>query len=444
MRRSRLGTPTVAALVLLLIGVGGCAAVGLWWANTLPFTPSWGNWFSNAGRILGLLAGYLVAVQLILMARIPWVDRVLGAQRLARWHGSIGMFIVFLLIGHASAIVLGYGQITDRNVLEETVRLWTSYAYVSLAMVALMIFIVVGVISAQAVRRSVSYETWYFIHLATYIAIGLAFTHAFTSGAEFAFSMRNRYLWAALYIVAFASVVIFRFLLPMIRLARMRAHVDHVRMESADTVSIYIRGAKLPKCEPGQFIRLRVLNRGHWWQSHPFSVSTISVNGRMRVTVKMLGEHTQALSDVAIGTRVFVSGPYGSLTAARRRQRRVLLIAGGIGITPLLPLLQTLPAESAELTLIYRASDVDSVALKSEVDVVAAERGAEVHYVLGARGSSASDDPLSAVELLSLVPDVAECDVFLCGPEGFVSQVSQSLRSLGVSRNSIHVEQFSF
>lgn len=444
MTRTRVTSPTVAALLLVLIGLGGCAAVGLWWGDTLDFTPGWGNWLSNAGRILGLLAGYLVAIQLILMARIPWLDRSLGPQRLSRWHAGIGMYVIFLLIGHALSIIFGYAIFAERGFFDQVGRLWTAYAYVSLAMIAFGILILVGITSARAIRRRVSYETWYLIHLATYVAIALAFTHAFTSGAEFAFSLRNRVLWSTLYILAFGSLLIFRFLIPLLRTLRTRAHVEQVVQESADTVSIHIAGRGLPVSRPGQFIRLRVLDGSRWWQSHPFSLSSAPSAGHLRVTVKMLGSHTRALAAVRVGTRVLVSGPYGSMTAARRRQPRVLLIAGGIGITPLLPLLQTLPARPGELTLIYRASAFDSLALKAEIDEIAAERGAEVHYVVGPRGDSSSPDPLSAEELGNMVPDVTACDVFLCGPEGMVADVIRTLLALGVGRQSIHLEQFSY
>ncbi len=379
MAQSRLPSPTASALVLLAIGLGACGAVGLWWGDTLPFTPSVGNELSNAGRILGLLCGYLVAVQLILMVRIPWLDRTLGPQRLASWHAHIGRYVIITLVGHDAAIIVGYASTLQKGVVAQTVKLWTSYSYVAWAMVGLVLLVIVGVISARAVRRRVSYETWYLIHLLTYVAIGLSFWHAIFAGAEFAYSTRNRILWSVLYATAFACILVFRAALPLWRTVRMRAQVAYVVPETATAVSVYFRGAHLPRVRPGQFVRVRILDGRRWWHSHPFSVSAPGRSTGIRVTVKAVGAHTQSLAGLAPGTRVLISGPYGALTADRRRSSRVLLIAGGIGITPLLPLLQTLPASTGDLTLLYRASSDDDIALRAEIDAAAADRGARVH-----------------------------------------------------------------
>lgn len=443
MQNSRVRKRTVPALVLALIGLGGCGAVALWWGDTLPFTPSWGNELTNAGRILGLLAGYLVAVQLILMARIPWLDQALGPQRLASWHASIGRYVVITLVGHAAAVILGYSVTLEKGPVEQTIKFWTSYSYVALAMVGLVMLVIVGVMSARAVRKRVSYETWYLIHLLTYVAIGLSFWHGMTTGAEFAYSTRNRIFWSTLYIVAFGCILVFRVTLPLARMIRMNARVRRVVRETQTAVSIHIEGRRLPPVRPGQFVRMRVLSKNGWWHSHPFSVSAPSTRTHLRVTVNAAGSHTRSLADVVPETRVLLTGPYGALTADRRRRQRVLLVAGGIGVTPLLPLLQTLPADPGDVTLIYRASDVESLALKDEIDATCLDRGMTVHYILGPRGSG-EDDPISAAQLDLLVPDLADHDVFICGPDGLVDHVRESLRSRGVSSRSIHVEQFAF
>jgi predicted ferric reductase len=436
--------PTAAAFVLLLIGLGACGAIGLWWQDTLPFGPGWGNELSNAGRVLGLLAGYLVAVQLILMARIPWLDHTLGPQRLATWHASIGRYVIIALVSHAAAIILGYAILNEQGVVDQTIKLWTSYAYVWLAMIGLVLFVVIGIVSARAVRHRVSYETWYLIHLLTYVGIGLSFWHALFNGAEFAFSFRNRVFWSALYALAFACILVFRVAIPMAGTLRMRAHIVEVVHETASVVSLHIGGSGLPRVKPGQFVRLRLLDGRSWWHSHPFSVSAPSSDRRLRVTVKAVGSHTCYLRDGAFGTRVLVSGPYGALTVDRKRRQRTVLIAGGIGVTPLLPLLETLPGSSGDITLVYRASSADDLAFKAEIERAATAREAHVIYVLGPRGAEASDDPIRAEELGRLIPGIDECDVYLCGPEGLIDQVRGSLRSLGVPSQSIHVEQFAF
>jgi RNA polymerase sigma-B factor len=107
-------------------------------------------------------------------------------------------------------------------------------------------------------------------------------------------------------------------------------------------------------------------------------------------------------------------GPYGAMTAARRTRRDVLLIAGGVGITPMRALFETLPlAPGQDLTLLYRARNPEDLVFRHELDQVARYRGARVHYLLGA-------DPgcLSAPAPLRLFPNLTQRDVYLCGSPG--------------------------
>jgi ferredoxin-NADP reductase len=195
--------------------------------------------------------------------------------------------------------------------------------------------------------------------------------------------------------------------------------------------------------EAGQFFRWRFLTRDLWWVSSPYSLSAAARPDRLRITVKALGDHSRALAAVAPGTRVIAEGPYGAMTAARRTRRKVLLIGGGVGITPLRALFQSLPAAAGDLTLLYRVSDQRDVVFREELEALAEKRGARLFVVAGRRGEL-SGDPLSADSLRHNVPDLADHDVFLCGPPGMTSAVTAALRTAGVPGRHIHHESFEF
>jgi ferredoxin-NADP reductase len=133
-------------------------------------------------------------------------------------------------------------------------------------------------------------------------------------------------------------------------------------------------------------------------------------------------------------------GPYGNLTARRRTRRRVLLIAGGVGITPLRAMIGELPGDPGDITLLYRASQERDLLFRSELDELARIGRVEVRYLLGRRHRRA--DPLSARHLRQHVPDVVERDIYLCGPPGMMNLAIKNLRSLGVSPARIHHERF--
>jgi ferredoxin-NADP reductase len=240
-----------------------------------------------------------------------------------------------------------------------------------------------------------------------------------------------------------ACLVWYRILTPLRAAFRHRLRVARVVREGSDVVSVYITGRHLAElnAQPGQFFRWRFLTRDMWWAANPYSLSAPPASESLRITVKFSGRHSRALKRIRPGTRVVAEGPYGSFTANRRRRRRVLLVAAGIGITPLRPLFESLPGGPKDVTLVYRASTVEDLVLRGELDQIAAVRGSTVHYIVGRRRRT-GHDPLSAQRIVRLVPDVRSRDVYLCGPPGLVDQLRTGLRELGVPGASIHSEAF--
>jgi predicted ferric reductase len=432
-----------AAAALALIGVGALAVAALWWHDTPSFT-GLGGWLTNAGRITGLLAGYAIAILLVLMSRAPFLERGLGTDTLTRWHAHGGRYVVSLIVVHAVLITWGYAVIAHTNVVSESRTLLGSYPDVLMATVAGLLLVAIGAVSARAARSKLRYETWYYLHLYTYLAIALAFSHQFSTGADFVSNLPARVAWSALYIAAGALVAWYRFVAPIRAAARHRLRVIEVVRESPDTVSITIGGDRLDElgAESGHFFRWRFLTRDDWWQSHPYSLSAPPDWRSLRITVKDLGDHSQQLQHVHVGTRVLAEGPYGALTARQRRRRRVLLIAGGVGITPLRALFESLPAQPGDLTLIVRANRPEEVVFAAELDAIAARRGATVHYLIGLPGSAT--DPFVGSRLRSLVPDLARHDVYLCGPPRFMTAAAERVRASGVPARHLHREHFTF
>jgi len=245
--------------------------------------------------------------------------------------------------------------------------------------------------------------------------------------------------------VTAALILVFRIGQPIWLSVRHRVRVSHVVTEAPGVISIYMTGRDLDRLavRSGQYFVWRFLTRDGWWRAHPFSISSAPNGTWLRITIKELGDWSKALQGVSIGTRVFIEGPYGVLTGARRTRHKVLLVAGGIGITPLRALLEALPANRGDLTLLYRVRDARDIVFRDELDTLARERGAQVHYLIGRR-AGAPADPLGAASLERLVPDVRDRDVYLCGPVPMMRKVEDSLRRLGLPARQIHAERFAY
>ncbi|MGH3196496.1 MAG: ferredoxin reductase family protein, partial [Streptosporangiaceae bacterium] len=384
-------------------------------------------------------AAYGFVVLVALMARLPPLERGIGSDRLARWHAMGGRYVITLVSGHVLTIVWGYSITAHESLTSESLTLLTTYPDVLMATVAWFLLLGIAAFSARAARRRLSYETWYYAHLYTYVAIALAFSHQFADGQTFVGNLAARFWWSAMYLTVLVLVLWYRVAVPLRSFGRHRLEVLGVKEEAPGVISIYIGGTRLDEldAEPGQFFRWRFLTRSLWWSSHPFSLSAAPGSDMLRITVKNLGDHSQALARLRPGTRVFAEGPYGAFTPGDS-DRGVVLLAGGVGITPLRAMFATLPGH---VTLIYRASRERDLVFRDELDAIAAARGATVHYLVGSR-AEIGGDPLSPRVLRSLVPGLDQQDAYVCGPAGMTSAAVRALRAAGVPAQRIHFESF--
>jgi predicted ferric reductase len=438
------GTGTRTGLLTLAFWVGLALAVVPWWFTTPghSITDSAGV-LTALGRITGLIGGYILLMQVLMMSRAAWLEHTIGANRLMTWHRELGGFLVVAVLGHAVLITLGYAAADRRGLIGETWHMLTTLQDMISAFIATGVLVGIGAFAIRAVRRRLSYETWYYLHLTSYLVLLLGYGHQFADGEElFAHGLARSY-WMGLYAVVLGFLVWGRVVGPLRLNLRHRLRVARVVPEGRDMVSIYIAGRGLDRLEAraGQFFRWRFLTAGCWWQAHPFSLSAAPNGQWLRLTIKAVGDHTEDLQYLEPGVRVVVEGPSGVFTADRRVRFKALLIAAGSGIAPIRALLEELPEGTP---VIYRASTVEDLVFRRELDWLAQRRHARVWYVVGGRDDPWPRHVFSPRGLRELVPDVSRRDVYLCGPEGLISASLRSLRKLRVPRRQIHLDPFEF
>jgi predicted ferric reductase len=427
-----------------LFWAGFIAVVAPWWLDTPAGSlADTGAVLTAGGRIAGLLGGYALLVQVLLMSRAGWLERWVGARHLTAWHRELGTFLVIAIVAHAVLIVFGYAWTDHAPVPAETWTMLTRYPYLVDAFLATVLLAGIALLGIRALRRALRYEIWYHLHLTSYLVLFLGYSHQFANGQELAGGRAARYFWIGLYALVAVEVLRGRALGPLLLNLRHRLRVAQVVDEGPGTVSVYVAGRDLHRigAKAGQFFRWRFLARGYWSQAHPFSLSAAPNEQWLRVTVKTVGDHTAQLRRLRPGTRVYVEGPSGDFTADRRTRTDALLIAGGSGIAPIRALLEELPAGTV---LVYRASTDDSLLFRRELEWLAQARGATLWYLVGSRDDPRSQHFLAPRGIRELVPDVTSRDVYLCGPAGLVAQAQRTLRKLGLPRHQIHLDPFEF
>jgi predicted ferric reductase len=431
--RRALGLAVVWALVL-----GNAAAIFWLWANGGNLSGrTTGEALTSVARITGLLSAYMALIQVVLLARLPALERLVGFDRLTVWHRWNGHATIDLVVAHVFFSIWGYALMDKFSIGKEISTMIGGGVYPGMITATVGTAFLLGVVATSyvIVRRRFRYEWWYAVHLLAYAGIALAWFHQIPTGNELVLDSVAADYWRALYVATLALIVGFRVVVPIVDAFRYRLRVAEVVEEGPGVVSIRIAGRNLDRlqAQPGQFFQWRFLDR--WWTAHPFSLSEAPDGHSFRITVKALGDHSASLASTPVGTRVLAEGPFGVFTDAMRRRAKRLLIAGGIGITPVRALVER---SAGGDVVVYRALHEDELVLRDELD----DLGVDVHYVAGDHAAPGGERLLSPEHLLELVPDLAERDVYVCGPPGMTDFAVRSVRAAGAPRRHIHVEKF--
>jgi len=432
------------ALWLSLLAVAYLWAAG----GGLQGLAGWLGWPMSVGRLTGLVASDLLLAQVLLMARVPALERAFGQDRLVGLHRLVGFASFNLMVAHIVLITWGYAAADLGRAPATFWDLVTGYPGMLLALAGTACLVMTVVTSVRAARARLRYESWHLIHLYGYLGVGLALPHQLWTGQEFLASTAATVYWWSLWAVAAGAVLIWRVGLPLWRNARHRLRVTSVGSEAAGVVSVHMTGRRLDRlpARAGQFFTWRFLNGQGWSRGNPYSLSAAPDGHSLRITVKELGDNSAQLRSLRPGTPVLFEGPFGRLTERARTRRRVALIGAGVGVAPLRALAEGLDYAPGDAVLLHRYTE--RPLFERELNLLAFRRGLQVLWLPGHRrapnswlgdGVGTADD---ATALRWWVPDLAERDVYVCGPEEWVESVRRATWAAGLPPDRLHVEKF--
>lgn len=431
-------------LSFLLLVLANLAVIGYFWYSGSGAMLGSGqiSTMIALGRLAGLLSVFFVLMEFILIGRILWIEKVLGLDTLSRIHHYNGMFVGILILLHPYLIISSYAQASEVGFLAQIKYFLFNYEDLTKALIAFILFVGIIVWSIIAIRRKINYEIWKISHAGMYLAVLFAFGHQMELGGDFLANPSFRLYWVGLYFVVIGSFTVFRFLIPLIKFYNHRFQVEKVVKENDSVTSVYITGRNIQdfSIKPGQFGIFRFMSVGRWWQAHPFSFSKPHGADSLRITVKNVGDFTSKLSDIKPGTFVVVEGPFGVFTDSERVKKKVLLIAGGIGVTPIRALSEQMTHNSKDVEVIYNARTGADFVLANEMKAFVPK------LKLVASGDpswSGEQGMIDKEKLTKLVPDASEREVFVCGPWPMMKSVISIATSIGIPKNRIHYEKFS-
>jgi predicted ferric reductase len=434
--------PHVVHVLELLCGVGFGLAIALGISvEGHAALASAGGWPLAIARVSAFAGSYLMLVMVLLTARLPWLERTVGQDKLVRWHRKIAPYAVSLISLHVLSVVLGYTQMLKTNVFHMIWSFWVNYPDMLMATAGFGLLLMAAFSSIRIARSKMKYETWWVVHLYTYLGLGLAFMHQIRTGVMFLGHENTIRFWTTLWVGTGVMIVLLRVGVPLVRNRQYRLRVASVTEEAPNVYSLTVTGKNIKKMavSGGQFFQWRFMAKGLWWHSHPYSLSALPRPPFLRVTVKGLGDQSSAVARLKPGTRVFVEGPYGVFTHHATKMGDVTLIAAGVGITPIRAMLEDLPSHT-NVNVIIRATRTEDIVHAEEMKSLVASHEGHYYEIVGSREEVNFDD----ATLESLVPNIRANDIFVCGPAGFTDGVVAAARRLGVPHAHVHHESFTF
>jgi thiosulfate reductase cytochrome b subunit len=201
------GPGQLSIVTVFLIGLG--TVLLFWWlaSGDVP-VKTLADWLNTIGRVTALIGTYLLLWQLVLLARLPWLESAFGMDRLVwlhRWNAYVALSLITV---HVVAQTIGYELDDGFSTMRQLGDFIEHYEGLLPAIAGFVLLILVTGLSIEIARRRLAYETWYFVHLYSYLAVALAFSHQLATGADFINNPSFTAYWWAIYALVFGALAV--------------------------------------------------------------------------------------------------------------------------------------------------------------------------------------------------------------------------------------------
>jgi len=412
-------------------------------AGALP--PSRDFWTEFAVA-LGYSGLAMMGLQFGLTARFRHVTEPWGEDVIYHFHRRISLIAVGLVVVHPIILIAsGSPKMAPPASLAE-LPLGAVFAVLSLGAAVTMV-----VTALWRTQLRISYELWQATHIVLAVtAVTGGLLHMIGWGFYLADPWKRTF-WIGITIFWILLLLYVRVVKPLFMLRR-PYRVAEVRAERGDTCTLVMEPVGHPGFgfRPGQFGWLTLWGSPFKITGHPFSFSSSAEvsDGRVAMTIRNLGDFTREIPKVAVGKRVYLDGPYGAFTIGNPADMHVL-VAGGIGITPMMSIIRTLAdrGDKRPLTLIYGSKDWASVTFREELESIKERLALTVVHVLSQPpdGWTGESGYINAeVFKRHLPPRYADHEYFICGPNVMMDAIEAALGEMKVPLSKYHSERYSF
>ena len=400
---------------------------------------------------LAMIAFAMLLMEFVLSGRFRTVSGRIGIDLTMRFHQLIARSLTAFILIHPFlyATPLNRALPWDQS---GQLSLGLDAASITTGVIAWTLLAMLIVMGIGRDKLPYRYETWRLSHGLGAAAIAIAGAHHAIEAGRYSSQPTLEAFWLVMVGVALLTLLAVYVVAPL-RQLRQPYRVVSVEQAALKTWTLVIepiRGQAM-SFEAGQFVWLTLGRTPFAITEHPFSISSCPADRpRLGFTIKEAGDFTDTIGTLSPGTRAYVDGPHGNVTLSGRAATGLILIAGGVGIAPIMSILRQLRAERdpRPIKLIYGNRLAEQILYRSELDAMGQDLRLDLHLVLSEPPPS-WDGPVGGLdesvlaELLD-VEDAAAWTYIVCGPAPMIDSVEDTLEALGVPMRQIVSEKFSY
>src|SRR5215467_10501506 len=420
--------------------------LGPMFALLLGSHPPARHFWTEFSAAIGYAGLAMMGLQFGLTARFRYVTEPWGEDVIYHFHRQMSLIAVGLVLAHP--IILFVIQ-PERLALLNSFTAPRRARFAALSTYSLIALVVMAL---WRVKLNISYEKWHLAHIVlAVLAVGAGVAHM-VGWSFYLADPWKRALWIFFALFWIALLLYIRIIKPFFML-RKPYRVAEVREERGDSWTVVLRpdGHRGFRFRPGQFGWLTMGHTPFKITGHPFSFSSSAAvdDGRVEMTIRNLGDFTGEIGNVPVGQRVYLDGPYGAFTIDRNPADMHVLIAGGVGITPMMSMIRTLAdrGDKRPVILLYGSKDWDSITFREELEALKGRLKLTVVHVLSdpPAGWTAERGYIDAEMFRRhLPPPYDKHEYFICGPNVMMDAIEKALGELGVPVSKYHSERYSF
>ena len=409
----------------------------------VPPVPTGRSFWVETSVALGFVGLTQIGIQFVLIGRFRPLTYPYGLDVVLKYHRQIALVAIAFVLLHPVLILIEHpARVVLLNPFGGT------YAS-KLGIASTLALLALAAASIWRERLGIRYELWRVTHTALGVsALVLAQLHVSLAGL-YVNTPWKQALWIGSSVALVGLVVHLRLVVPWLQ-RRRPWRVVGVRDEGGGTVNLDIEadGHEGFDFEPGQFAYLKIGDSPWSVEEHPYSIaSSAERTGRLSFGIKALGDFSSAVQDVEPGTTVYVDGPHGAFSIDRAQAPGYVLIAGGVGITPMMSFLNTLAdrGDPRPILLIYSTGTEEELAYSEEIEALEERLDLEVRLVLEEPPHDwQAEEGRVTGELLEhhLPKERFTRSFFVCGPPAMMAAVERALLDHGVPRTHVNLEKF--